>query len=113
MKDCLAGRADYPAGDPKQPPLEGRKRPRRGSRQSDRLTEAGKVMGHGGKLGPGRVGTEVAGGKVSQSSGLQIPDRELHHRMLTVFALNQVKRFGTVGDEGVVSPAGQKLLLVG
>ena len=69
-------------------------------------------MGNGGKLGPGRVGTEVAGRKVSQGPGLQVPDRQLDHRVLSVLGFNDPDLLAAVGDEGVIPPARQELLLV-
>jgi hypothetical protein len=74
---------------------------------------AQQVVGQGGRQQPGAVGGEVAGGQVSQAGArLEVADGQLANGVAAVVGVQPGGGADTVGDERVVAPGWEQLLLV-
>jgi hypothetical protein len=74
---------------------------------------AQQVVGQVGRQQPGGVGVEAPGGQVGQAgAGLEVADGQLAYSVAAVVGVQPSGGAGPVGDEGVVAPGGEQLLLV-
>lgn len=70
------------------------------------LREARRVSGGEDGLEPNLVGGEAGERHPFRAAGVEVADVVLHLGVLTVASLEQVCLAGTVGDHGLVTPAG-------
>ena len=81
--------------------------------QAERGGPAQQVVGQGGRQQPGRVGVELPGGQVRQPAArLEVADGQLADGVAAVVGVQPGGGAGPVGDEGVVAPGREQLLLV-